>query len=182
MSVRIFSYSKPQCVQRVVKQFACCRREKLTGWAKSYKLWPIQRLPLVRFPLEVETSFADDFREACLVIGDSEKASAALSRRCLQKLLIDKAGAKEKATLDSQIQGVIDSGKLPSHLTEDIDAIRNIGNFAVHPMGRKRIYASGTDRVRAFRARQRAEAAHRLDAPTPPVVAVEDCSTDPPTN
>ena len=41
-------------------------------------------------------------------------------------------------------------------------------------MGRKRIYASGKDRVRAFRARKRAESAHRLDAPTPPVVAVVD--------
>ena len=41
-------------------------------------------------------------------------------------------------------------------------------------MGRKRKYASGRDRVRAFRARQRAESLHRLDAPTPPVVAVVD--------
>ena len=41
-------------------------------------------------------------------------------------------------------------------------------------MGRKRIYASGKDRLRAFRARIRASAAHRLDAPTPPVVAVVD--------
>ena len=41
-------------------------------------------------------------------------------------------------------------------------------------MGKHRIYASGKDRVWAFRARQRAEAAHRLDAPTQPVVAVVD--------
>ena len=41
-------------------------------------------------------------------------------------------------------------------------------------MGRKRIYASGKDRVRAFRARKLAEAAYRLDAPTPAVVAVVD--------
>ena len=41
-------------------------------------------------------------------------------------------------------------------------------------MGRRKIYASGKDRVRAFRARKRAESAHRLDAPTPPVAAVVD--------
>ena len=41
-------------------------------------------------------------------------------------------------------------------------------------MGRHRIYASGRDRVRAFRARIRASAAHRLDAPSPPVVALVD--------
>ncbi len=34
-------------------------------------------------------------------------------------------------------------------------------------MGRKRVYASGKERVRAHRARRKAEAAHRLDAPTP---------------
>ena len=41
-------------------------------------------------------------------------------------------------------------------------------------MGRHRIYASGKERLRAFRARQRAESEHRLDAPTPPIVAVVD--------
>ena len=41
-------------------------------------------------------------------------------------------------------------------------------------MGRHRIYASGRDRVRAHRARRRAESAHRIGAPTPAVVAVAD--------
>ena len=41
-------------------------------------------------------------------------------------------------------------------------------------MGRTRIYASGKERLRAFRARKRAESAHRLDSKTPPVVAVID--------
>ena len=41
-------------------------------------------------------------------------------------------------------------------------------------MGRRRVYASGRERLRAFRARQRAESAHRLDAPTPAVVALID--------
>ena len=85
-------------------------------------------------PPEVDLAFENDFREACLVIGDSEKASAALSRRCLQKLLIEKAGAKEKATLDSQIQEVLDSGVLQSQLADAIDAIRTVGNFGAHPI------------------------------------------------
>ena len=45
----------------------------------------------------------------------------------------EKAGVK-KGNLASEIQEVIDSGNLPSHLSESIDAIRNIGNFAAHPM------------------------------------------------
>ncbi|MFC0515169.1 DUF4145 domain-containing protein [Mucilaginibacter angelicae] len=83
-------------------------------------------------PTQVTKEVADDYTEACLVLTDSPKASAALSRRCLQNLLLDKAGVK-KGDLAVQIQTLLDSGKLPSHLEEDIDAVRNIGNFAAHP-------------------------------------------------
>ena len=41
-------------------------------------------------------------------------------------------------------------------------------------MGRKRIFASATERKRAQRARARARAAHRLDAPAAAVVALVD--------
>ena len=82
-------------------------------------------------PPEVEAEFANDFREACLVIGDSEKASAALSRRCLQNMLREKAETKAK-DLAAQIQEVIDSDKLPSHLANAIDGVRVIDNFAAH--------------------------------------------------
>jgi hypothetical protein len=81
---------------------------------------------------EVPEQFAEDYREACVVLPDSPKASAALSRRCLQYLLREVAKVK-KSDLADEIQQVIDSGKLPSHIAEAIDAIRNIGNFAAHP-------------------------------------------------
>ena len=84
-------------------------------------------------PPEVEGKFESDFREACLVIGASKKASAALSRRCLQNLLREKAETKAK-DLAPQIQEVLDSGKLPSHLADRIDGVRVIGNFATHPI------------------------------------------------
>jgi Domain of unknown function (DUF4145) len=74
-----------------------------------------------------------DYSEACLVLPDSEKASAALSRRCLQHVLREKAGIK-RGDLASEIQQVLDSRQLPSHLAEDLDAVRNVGNFAAHPL------------------------------------------------
>ena len=77
--------------------------------------------------------FAQDYNEACLIINLSPKASAALSRRCLQNILRDKAGVK-KGNLANEIQLVIDSNSLPSHLSESIDAVRNVGNFAAHPL------------------------------------------------
>lgn len=84
-------------------------------------------------PPEVDEKFAEDYREACLVAALSPKASAALSRRCLQNILREKAEVKQ-GNLANEIQEVIDSGKLPSYLSDAIDSIRNIGNFAAHPM------------------------------------------------
>ena len=84
-------------------------------------------------PSEVTKKFAEDYIEACLVISDSPKASAALSRRCLQHILRETAKVKP-SNLANEIQQVIDSGTLPSHLVEVIDAVRNIGNFAAHPL------------------------------------------------
>ena len=84
-------------------------------------------------PVAVTDEFSEDYKEACLVLSDSPKASAALSRRCLQHILREKAHVK-KSNLFDEIQEVIDRGELPTHLSGSIDAIRHIGNFAAHPM------------------------------------------------
>ena len=73
------------------------------------------------------------YREACLVLADSPKASAALSRRCLQHLLRDAAQVKHQ-DLSREIQEVLDSHNLPSTLAKQIDTIPTIGNFAAHPI------------------------------------------------
>jgi len=84
-------------------------------------------------PPEVDDIFAKDYKEACLTFSLSSKASAALSRRCLQNILREKAKVKS-GNLSNEIQQLIDSNSLPTHLSESIDAIRNIGNFAAHPL------------------------------------------------
>lgn len=89
----------------------------------------IARMPV---PKEVPAEIVEDYNEACLVLVDSPKASAALSRRCLQNLLRRAAGVKP-GDLIEEIQQVLDSGKLPQGLADNIDAIRHIGNFAAHP-------------------------------------------------
>ena len=88
-----------------------------------------------RAPLDnaVPDRFAGDYSEACLVLHDSTKASAALSRRCLQVLLREVAKVKP-SDLSKEIDEVLASKSLPGQLAEAVDAIRNIGNFAAHPM------------------------------------------------
>lgn len=90
----------------------------------------ISRVPLSN---DVPDTLAQDYREACLVLTDSPKASAALSRRSLQHLLREEAKVKPKNLAD-EIQQVLDSKQLPSHLADAIDAVRNLGNFSAHPI------------------------------------------------
>lgn len=85
---------------------------------------------------DVPKKYADDYYEACLVLPDSSKASAALSRRCLQHLLRDEGKVKPQ-DLAREIQEVLDSRKLPTHIADSLDAVRQIGNFAAHPIKSK---------------------------------------------
>lgn len=97
---------------------------------------PVVSYPRGRFGTAVASApspFAADYREACLTLADSPKASAALSRRCLQNLLRQEARVKPGSLAD-EIQQVLDSKQLPPHLAESIDAVRTIGNFAAHPV------------------------------------------------
>lgn len=87
-------------------------------------------------PSEVPAHIAEDYNEAAAVLADSAKASAALSRRGLQTVLRE-AGGVTPGDLAGEIQQVLDSGKLPTHLADVIDAVRNIGNFSAHPIKSK---------------------------------------------
>jgi hypothetical protein len=81
---------------------------------------------------EVPNPYRQDFTESYKVLADSPKASAALSRRCLQMIIADKLGTT-KRDLYYQIEEVIASGNLPSYIVDGLHAVRNIGNFAAHP-------------------------------------------------
>ena len=98
---------------------------------KTIQVYPLgsSRTPC---PADVPDDIANDYREACLVLPFSPKASAALSRRCLQHLLRDAAKVK-KQDLAREIDAVLSTGTLPTHIANAIDAIRQTGNFAAHP-------------------------------------------------
>jgi len=67
------------------------------------------------------------------VLTISPQASAALTRRCLQQVLRDYGKTKSKDLYD-QIDEVINEGRIPHALAEQLDAVRVIGNFAAHPL------------------------------------------------
>lgn len=115
----------PACNQIIVDL-----RVHFSGRSTNFRVYPkgISRSPLSS---DIPPEYADDYKEACLVLPDSPKASAALSRRCLQNLLRGKAKVTP-SDLSKEIDEVIP--KLPSYLAEAIDSIRVTGNFAAHPI------------------------------------------------
>lgn len=78
----------------------------------------------------VPTDLLSDYHESVVVLEDSPKASAALSRRCLQHLLIKK-GANKKKQLRDQLDEL--HASLPAYVQSYVDSIRKLGNIAAHP-------------------------------------------------
>ncbi len=82
---------------------------------------------------EVPDPFKTDFKEAAAVLSESPRASAAISRRSLQNLLREKFSIKP-SNLAAEIEAFLDLPGIPSHIVDAVDAIRNIGNYAAHPI------------------------------------------------
>lgn len=115
-----------QCRRHVVRLL------RLRGATQhTYQPYP-EDLGRPSLPREVPEPFASEYKEAALVLTKSAKASAALSRRCLQLILHDHLNIVEK-DLSHEIDVLLTTKSLPADIAEDLDYIRHIGNFAAHP-------------------------------------------------
>jgi Domain of unknown function (DUF4145) len=87
-------------------------------------------------PPEVPEHIARDYIEACRVLPFSAKASAALSRRCLQTILHEQGyKARDLAKEIDLLLNEADPQKtIPESLRLTVDTIRNFGNFSAHPV------------------------------------------------
>jgi uncharacterized protein DUF4145 len=87
-------------------------------------------------PPEVPEHIGQDYIEACRVLPFSPKASAALSRRCLQTILHQQNyTARDLAKEIDLLLSETDLQKsIPESLRVTVDAIRNFGNFSAHPV------------------------------------------------
>lgn len=123
----------PACTKPIVRLLEFTNAIRAPGGQPTVRLIVPKATARTPLPPEVPPEFTADYLEAVAVLPDSEKASAALSRRCLQHLLHEKLGIN-KNDLAKEIQQLLDSKQLPTHLSDDLDAIRNIGNFSAHPL------------------------------------------------
>lgn len=81
------------------------------------------------YPDYIPAVILRDYDEACLIKDLSPKASATLSRRCLQGIIRDFWGIKKSRLVD-EIEGIKD--KIDPLTWDAIDAVRKIGNIGAH--------------------------------------------------
>lgn len=81
------------------------------------------------FPDYVPKAIISDYEEACSILNLSPKASATLSRRCLQGMIRNFWGVKKGRLID-EIEGIKD--KVDPLTWKSIDGVRKIGNIGAH--------------------------------------------------
>jgi hypothetical protein len=81
------------------------------------------------FPAYVPKAIIDDYNEACLIQDLSPKASATLSRRCLQGIIRDFWKVKP-GRLVVEIEAI--KNKIDPLTWEAIEAVRKVGNIGAH--------------------------------------------------
>ena len=84
-------------------------------------------------PASVPIFIADDYLISGRGHADQPKGKRCTSRRCLQNTIPETKGSK-KGSLEQEIDEVIAKGMVSSALGEQLDAVRQIGNFAAHPL------------------------------------------------
>jgi hypothetical protein len=103
---------------------------EVVGPASARMIYP---LPHIEFDSSVPKEYAEEFNEALSIKDLSPKSSATLSRRLLQRILREHFNLKNKRDLKEEIEGFIKLADAPAYLTEAVDEIRVIGNYAAHP-------------------------------------------------
>lgn len=136
----------PSCDEIVVFLSLCKYESKSSYFPISTKedgSWDIKSEKMIypsrskfSFPEHIPDKYMTDYEESVKVLSASPKASAALSRRLLQMILREEFSIS-KRTLSDEIEEFINIKGIPSHLTDAIDAVRQIGNLAAHPTKNK---------------------------------------------
>lgn len=81
-------------------------------------------------PSYIPTQLVQDYTEACKIRDLSPKASATLARRCLQGMIRDFHGIKDKKSLYDEIDAL--KGVIPTSEWDALDSLRSIGNIGAH--------------------------------------------------
>lgn len=102
---------------------------KINGQARhSWLLIPDSMAKI--YPDYIPAPLRQDYTEACLIVQKSPKASATLSRRCLQGMIRDFWKVEGKKSLYQEIEDIKE--KIEYETWEAIDSLRRLGNIGAH--------------------------------------------------
>ena len=127
----------PKCKELIIEAYLF-KAEKLST---EYYINPEEK-PTLTWKLKPQSSaipqpdyipdqIKDDYYEACSILSLSPKASATLSRRCLQGMIRDFWGITKNRLID-EINELKNQSKINASTLDSIDAIRQIGNIGAH--------------------------------------------------
>lgn len=125
--VLVFHFECPEC-KRPSIYYCIIDEEDNSGTEIPLYPRPNSRKPC---PPQVPQYISQDYYEACILIQNNPTASAVLSRRCLENVLLDAAHIRSE-NLASAIKELKSRNELPINLQEQLEAIRHIGNLAAH--------------------------------------------------
>lgn len=121
-----------------ISLYHCPNCDKVTSNAKyTGKDMPQKTIPIFpistakQFPDYVPASIRADYEEACAIVTLSPKASATLSRRCLQSMIRDFWQITGKKRLVDEIDAL--ETKVPAAQWKVLNSLRRIGNIGAHP-------------------------------------------------
>lgn len=98
-----------------------------SGWRMIYPDQSLGPQPCEDMPDEIKK----DFIEASKIVDDSPRGAAALLRICIQKLM--PILGEDSGHLDTDIAELARKNRFPDDIIHSLDAVRVIGNRAVHP-------------------------------------------------
>lgn len=121
----------PECGQPVVKLEYGVAFEGGHGLAKVWRRLVIDPESGIRpIPAHLPAPLAADFREACLIMDLSPRASATLARRCLQGMIRDFHGIALPRLID-EIDAIKD--RIDPGVWDALQVVRKVGNIGAHP-------------------------------------------------
>lgn len=127
---RITTCPSPQCKEYEIKAALYKASNASLPTGNPMLEWQLRPQSNAKpFPQYIPKPLRDDYTEACTIRDLSPKASATLSRRCLQGIIRDYWGIKKARLIDEvhELNGHVDSATWQA-----IDSVRSIGNIGAH--------------------------------------------------
>lgn len=118
-----------------IDMYSCPTCNKVSFIANGKKLLKDLSIPIfpnslaIQFPDYVPIAIKKDYEEAYSIVGLSPKASATLSRRCLQGMIRDFWNIRKPRLIDeiNELQSLVSPSQWKA-----IDSLRSIGNIGAH--------------------------------------------------